>query len=116
MFHLSHLLRFLNQGIKSPLIFQSTYKEMTSEIMRQFQILQEYFPEYTSDEVVTVGDSPNDESLFDKSYFGISVGVANVLEYVSKLQHQPAYITQGSGGKGFCELSNHLLQAIGNLS
>ncbi|MEO1561708.1 MAG: HAD hydrolase family protein, partial [Cyanobacteria bacterium J06632_19] len=76
------------------------------------QILQEYFPEYTSDEVVTVGDSPNDESLFDKSYFGISVGVANVLEYVSKLQHQPAYITQGSEGKGFCELSNHLLQAI----
>ena len=73
------------------------------------QVLRDYFPEYTPDEVVTVGDSPNDESLFDKNYFPISVGVANVLEYVDKLEHQPAYITQNREGEGFCELSNYLL-------
>lgn len=73
------------------------------------QVLREYFPEYNSDEVVTVGDSPNDESLFDKNYFSVSVGVANVLEYVDKLQHQPAYVTQNSEGEGFCELCNYLL-------
>lgn len=74
------------------------------------QVLQEYFPEYTSEEVVTVGDSPNDESLFNKNYFPVSVGVANVLEYVDKLEHQPAYVTQNSEGEGFCELSNYLLK------
>ncbi|MGB3653579.1 MAG: HAD family hydrolase [Rivularia sp. (in: cyanobacteria)] len=74
------------------------------------QVLREYFPEYVSDEVVTVGDSPNDESLFDKNYFGVSVGVANVLEYVDKLEHKPAYVTQNPEGEGFCELVNYLLQ------
>ena len=73
------------------------------------RVLQEYFPEYDSDEVVTVGDSPNDESLFDKNYFPISVGVANVLEYVDKLEHQPVYVTENREGEGFCELCNYIL-------
>lgn len=72
------------------------------------QVLQEYFPEYASDEVVTVGDSPNDESLFDQKYFGVSVGVANVLEYIDKLEHKPAYVTQNKEGEGFCELASYL--------
>ncbi len=76
------------------------------------QVLRKYFPEYAADEVVTVGDSPNDESLFDKNYFKLSVGVANVLEYIDKLQHKPAYITENSEGKGFCELANYLLKAM----
>ncbi len=74
------------------------------------QVLQEYFPEYTPDEIVTVGDSPNDESLFDKNYFPNSVGVANVLEYVDKLEHKPVYVTQNREGEGFCEFSNYLLR------
>ena len=77
-------------------------------------MLREYFPKYASDEVVTVGDSPNDESLFDKNYFGVSVGVANVLEYVDKLEHKPAYVTDNKEGEGFCELSDYILGAIGS--
>ncbi len=69
------------------------------------QVLREYFPEYTASQIVTVGDSPNDESLFDQRYFPISVGVANVSKYSSQLQHQPAYITTAAEGEGFCELS-----------
>ena len=78
------------------------------------QVLREYFPEYALDEVVTVGDSPNDESLFDKNYFNVSVGVANVLEYVDKLQHKPAYVTQNEEGEGFCELSDYILKSVKN--
>ena len=78
------------------------------------QVLRQYFPEYTPDKVVTVGDSPNDESLFDKNYFGVSVGVANVLEYVEELEHQPTYITQNKEGEGFCELSDYLLKVVVN--
>jgi HAD superfamily hydrolase (TIGR01484 family) len=73
------------------------------------KVLQEYFPKYPSNEVVTVGDSPNDESLFDPRYFPLSVGVANVREYVERLQHKPAYITNAAEGEGFCELANIII-------
>ncbi len=43
--------------------------------------------------VITVGDSPNDESLFNQRYFPMSVSVANIQEYTNQLQHQPTYIT-----------------------
>lgn len=74
------------------------------------QVLRQYFPQYSLDQVVTVGDSPNDESLFDPQYFPVSVGVANVLHYANQLQHQPAYVTSAGEGEGFCELCNYLLQ------
>ena len=75
------------------------------------QVLQEDFPQYTKEQVVTVGDSPNDESLFDQRCFPISVGVANVLQYANQLQHQPAYCTSAAEGEGFCELARFLLQS-----
>lgn len=73
------------------------------------QVLREFFPQYTPEQVLTVGDSPNDETLFDPSYFPVSVGVANVLDYVSQLTHQPAYVTTAAEGEGFCELARYLL-------
>jgi HAD superfamily hydrolase (TIGR01484 family) len=76
------------------------------------QVLQKYWPEYSLQQVVTVGDSPNDESLFAQQYFPLSVGVANVLEYADQLQHQPAYITSAREGEGFCELANYLLSTV----
>ncbi|WP_392530646.1 HAD-IIB family hydrolase [Nostoc sp. C117] len=76
------------------------------------QVLREYFPDYSPEQIVTVGDSPNDESLFDRHYFPISVGVANVREYLDKLQYQPAYITTAAEGEGFCELSSYILQSL----
>ncbi|MDZ8184881.1 MAG: HAD family hydrolase [Nostoc sp. ChiSLP02] len=75
------------------------------------QVLREYFPDYSPEQIVTVGDSPNDESLFDRHYFPVSVGVANVLEYIDKLQHQPAYITTAAEADGFCELCSYILQS-----
>ncbi|MDF5734031.1 MAG: HAD family hydrolase [Rhizonema sp. PD38] len=74
------------------------------------QVLRDYFPQYTPGEIVTVGDSPNDESLFDELCFPISVGVANIREYTDRLQHQPVYVTTKSEGQGFCELAQFLLQ------
>ncbi len=68
------------------------------------KVLREYFPEYAPQQVVTVGDSPNDESLFNARYFPLSVGVANVLEYIDNLQHQPTCVTAAAEGEGFCEL------------
>ncbi|MEA5552389.1 HAD family hydrolase [Anabaena cylindrica UHCC 0172] len=74
------------------------------------QVLREHFPEYSPSQIVTVGDSPNDESLFNQSFFPISVGVANVIKYAHQLQYQPIYVTTAAEGEGFCELSNYILQ------
>lgn len=76
------------------------------------KVLQSHFGEISTQQIVTVGDSPNDESLFDASYFPISVGVANVLEYADKLQHTPVYVTNAAEGEGFCELAQNILRQI----
>lgn len=73
------------------------------------QVLRNYFPQLSLEQVVTVGDSPNDESLFNPSYFHHSVGVANVREYINQMQHQPKYITTAAEGEGFSELAAYLL-------
>jgi hydroxymethylpyrimidine pyrophosphatase-like HAD family hydrolase len=58
---------------------------------------------------MTVGDSPNDESLFDNTLFPLSVGVANLAEYLPLLTHHPAYLTDLPESEGFCELVRAIL-------
>lgn len=57
--------------------------------------------------VLFVGDSPNDEPMFE--YFPNSVGVANLLAFYDRLGFTPAWITKGKGGIGFAELAKMLL-------
>ncbi|XGV96961.1 MAG: HAD family hydrolase [Leptolyngbya sp. BL-A-14] len=73
-------------------------------------VLQKHFPTYTAEHILTVGDSPNDESLFDTNRFPLSVGVANVLDYRDQLTYQPAYVTEAAEGEGFRELAQLLLE------
>lgn len=75
------------------------------------QVLSKYFPEYTTEQVLTVGDSPNDASLFNPQLFPVSVGVANIWDYAEELIYQPAYVTKGMEGEGFCELVRYLLNS-----
>ncbi|MEA5478133.1 HAD family hydrolase [Pseudanabaena galeata UHCC 0370] len=73
-------------------------------------VLKKYFPELNSQQVLTVGDSPNDEAMFNPDLFPISVGVANVRHYQDKMLHLPKYVTQASEFAGFSELAKLLLQ------
>jgi HAD superfamily hydrolase (TIGR01484 family) len=63
------------------------------------------------DEVIYVGDSPNDEPMF--AAFPLSVGVANVHAFAHRLKSKPAYVTKGHSGEGFAELASLLLNAKG---
>jgi HAD superfamily hydrolase (TIGR01484 family) len=65
--------------------------------------------EAIKDHVIFVGDSPNDAAMFH--YFPHSVGVANILRFIDKVPHRPAWITQDEGGYGFAEMVNQLLSA-----
>ena len=75
------------------------------------RVLTEQFFHLRPDQVVTVGDSPNDEGLFDPSRFPLSVGVANVAHYRDRLTHFPRFITQQPEATGFCELAAMILMA-----
>src|SRR5207244_2989048 len=44
-------------------------------------------------QVLTVGDSETDATLFDVASFPLSVGVANVARYLPRLATPPAFIT-----------------------
>jgi HAD superfamily hydrolase (TIGR01484 family) len=68
------------------------------------QVLRQYFPALKPHQVLTVGDSPNDEAMFDPRFFPVSVGVANVLAYRDRLRFLPQYVAASSESSGFCEL------------
>lgn len=75
-------------------------------------VLSDYFPQLTAAEIITIGDSPNDESLFNQSIFPLSVGVANISDYCDRLKYQPTYITSKEEVAGFCELADILLKQV----
>ncbi|MCB0357331.1 MAG: HAD-IIB family hydrolase [Bdellovibrionales bacterium] len=60
---------------------------------------------HAQNQVLFVGDSPNDEPMF--SFFENSVGVANVNDF--HLKFPPKYVTKKLRGEGFKELTDHIL-------
>jgi HAD superfamily hydrolase (TIGR01484 family) len=58
---------------------------------------------------VYVGDSTNDQAMFD--FFPLSVGVANLREFSAQLHTWPAFITTGERGKGFAEVAARIVAA-----
>ena len=60
-----------------------------------------------TDRWVYVGDSTNDQIMFE--HLPLSVGVANIARFVPQLHHLPRYVTQGERGAGFAELAQVLL-------
>ena len=73
-------------------------------------LFEEVFRENLDDiinEVIFIGDSPNDAPMF--AYFPNSVGVANVLQYKERLLSKPVWVTRKEGGYGFAEMVDQLL-------
>jgi HAD superfamily hydrolase (TIGR01484 family) len=73
------------------------------------RVLKRHFPQFSPQQVITIGDSPNDVSLFDAALFPHSVGVANVKHYWPHLAHHPRCITHRPEVDGFLELTQALL-------
>jgi HAD superfamily hydrolase (TIGR01484 family) len=56
-----------------------------------------------------VGDSSNDQSMFEQ--VPLSVAVANIARFVPHLSVLPAYVTPSERGRGFAEVAQRLLAA-----
>jgi HAD superfamily hydrolase (TIGR01484 family) len=73
-------------------------------------LFEEVFGENLEDikeDVIYIGDSPNDAPMF--AYFQNSIGVANVLNFKGRMPCEPAWVTQKMGGYGFAEMVDVLL-------
>jgi hydroxymethylpyrimidine pyrophosphatase-like HAD family hydrolase len=68
-------------------------------------LLSDRWPDLLPAQVLTVGDSPNDASLFDPAFFPCSAGVANVAHYRDVLPHLPRWVTGAPEADGFRELA-----------
>jgi HAD superfamily hydrolase (TIGR01484 family) len=66
------------------------------------------------DRFVFFGDSPNDEPMFD--FFPLSVGVANVRNFLDRMKTHPAYVTENPGGNGFAEGARIIMGKRGAVS
>lgn len=53
-----------------------------------------------------VGDSPNDESMFQA--FDNSFGVANIKNFVDQLKYKPNFVADFNGGQGFSQIAEVL--------
>ena len=73
-------------------------------------IVQELFQRdltFELDQWVFIGDSGNDQAMFQ--HFTHSVGVANIRRFENQLTHLPRYITPSERGAGFAEVVKILL-------
>ncbi|MBM3380891.1 MAG: HAD family phosphatase [Betaproteobacteria bacterium] len=76
---------------------------------------QMHLPASPASSTLTVGDSPNDVTLFDEGRFPCSAGVANIEKYRGVMSAFPKFISTRSEGDGFVELACKLLDAKGAL-
>jgi len=63
------------------------------------------------DNWVFVGDSPNDQVMFQ--HLPLSVGVANIRHFEGRLVHAPRWVTASERGAGFAEVAKAVLAARG---
>jgi len=59
------------------------------------------------DQVVYIGDSPNDCPMF--AFFPHSVGVANILDFKGRLEFEPNWVTEKRGSYGFAQMVETLV-------
>jgi hypothetical protein len=65
--------------------------------------------ETRKDRFVYCGDSPNDAPMF--GFFPNACGVANVADFLGKMDALPAFIAKSRGGQGFVEIGERILAA-----
>lgn len=63
----------------------------------------------TKERFVFCGDSPNDAPMF--GFFPYACGVANVQDFVGRIDALPAYVSAARGGEGFVEIADRILSA-----
>ncbi len=75
-----------------------------NKLSQSLDFLREEFglsPSMAQTQCAFIGDSPNDEPLWE--FFPHGLAVANIQKFIGDLHHYPRFITQNPGGRGFAE-------------
>ncbi|PHR87452.1 MAG: HAD family hydrolase [Blastopirellula sp.] len=74
-------------------------------------LMEEFFIdlEKDKDRFIYCGDSPNDSPMF--GFFPNACGVANVQEFVGRMEALPAFVANARGGDGFVEIGEQIIAA-----
>jgi HAD superfamily hydrolase (TIGR01484 family) len=83
----------------------------SNKVTGSLEILKDLFkltPEEAFRSVYFIGDSPNDEPMWE--VFQNSFAVGNIRNYLPKLKYHPKTIMNADGGKGFVEFAKTLLK------
>jgi hypothetical protein len=67
-----------------------------------------------AESAIFIGDSPNDEPLFDA--FPHSVAVGNLRGFLERLSALPEFITAADSAEGFCEAAGVILRKRGTVT
>jgi HAD superfamily hydrolase (TIGR01484 family) len=62
-----------------------------------------YGDSFDSKKILTIGDSLNDEAMFNSNIFYNTAAVSNVNQYLDKMQHKPKFICSREEINGFIE-------------
>ncbi len=68
---------------------------------------------YAPEEVLTIGDAPNDVGLWHSGRFGLTVGTSDVLDHLAQLSHTPEWLCDGRGADAWLEMTHRVLAAKG---
>ena len=66
---------------------------------------------YEGSHILTIGDAPNDEGLWQVGRFGLTIATADIDEYVDSVQALADFRCQASGQSAWLEMVNALLTA-----
>ena len=59
------------------------------------------------DQIIYIGDSPNDEPMFEKLKY--SAAVNNIINFLDRMEHYPVYKAEKNSGDGFKEIVDVIL-------
>jgi hypothetical protein len=109
------LLRGQGLTVKVSSIHVNAWFGQYDKLTMARRLMQEQFGidlESERDQLGFVGDSPNDEPMFE--FFPHAFAVANIAHFADSIVHKPAYVTRQPEGAGFAELVRRLLAARTN--
>jgi len=79
--------------------------------VRRFLETQGLAWEAVRERAIFIGDSPNDEPLFEG--FAHSIAVGSLRRYLDRLEHLPGFLTEAGPGEGFQEAVAEILRKRG---
>ncbi|ULQ58716.1 HAD hydrolase family protein [Brucepastera parasyntrophica] len=85
-----------------------TYNKLEAAL-QVLTTLENYTDSGCREQVLFVGDAPNDESMFE--HFPNACAVANIDIWKNSITHFPSWVSAGRYGEGFAEIADYLLFA-----